>query len=80
MDHSPEEKALADKVLAALPGAKVMVEDVSGGCGSSYNVHVESDVFAGMTRIKQHRLVSGPLKEDMKTIHALRIFTETPKE
>lgn len=78
---SPEESALAEKVRSAIPDAvSIEVTDESGGCGASYNIHVVSESFRGLNRLKQHRMVSGPLKEDMKTIHALRIFTEVPDE
>lgn len=49
------EAAIADKLKAALDATEVAGEDVSGGSGSMYSIHVESPSFAGVTKIKQHR-------------------------
>jgi hypothetical protein len=39
---------------------------------------VVSDKFAGLSTLKQHRLVNAALKEEVKEMHALRVFTEVP--
>ncbi|KAJ2598837.1 hypothetical protein H4R99_003944 [Coemansia sp. RSA 1722] len=34
----------------------IQTEDLSGGCGSMFNLLIVSDKFKGLTRLKQHRL------------------------
>lgn len=48
---------------------------MSGGCGAMYEIHVESADFKGLSTIKQHRLVTETLKEQIKEMHGLRIST-----
>lgn len=57
----------------------MQVEDVSGGCGAMYEITVESIDFKGLSKIKQHKLITETLKEEIKDMHGLRIFTSTPK-
>jgi stress-induced morphogen len=45
----------------------------SGGCGSFYAITLSSPAFAGLTTIKQHRLVNECLKEEVKGIHGLQV-------
>jgi len=54
------------------------VQDISGGCGAMYEVHVETPDFAGLSTIKQHRLVTEALKSQIKEMHGVRIHTKIP--
>ncbi|GAA5875674.1 hypothetical protein JCM3774_002577 [Rhodotorula dairenensis] len=72
------EKALKSKLEEKLQGAKVDVQDVSGGCGSFYAISVEHESFRGLTMIKQHRLVNDLLKDDIKDMHGLQLKTKAP--
>ncbi|POY74560.1 hypothetical protein BMF94_2321 [Rhodotorula taiwanensis] len=72
------EKALKSKLEEKLQGAKVDVQDVSGGCGSFYAISVEHEAFKGLTMIKQHRLVNDLLKDDIKDMHGLQLKTKAP--
>lgn len=38
--------------------SKIVVTDVSGGCGSMYEILVEDKVFQGKKTVMQHRLVN----------------------
>ena len=58
------------------PDAVVQVEDTSGGCGSFYRVAVAAPSFAGVPRIKQHRLVNDALKSEIAEMHGLTIETK----
>jgi stress-induced morphogen len=59
----------------------VSVIDVSGGCGSAFEVALIWPGFAGKTRLARHRAVTGALAEMMPSIHALSIKkTATPEE
>ncbi|KAJ2601869.1 hypothetical protein H4R99_002864 [Coemansia sp. RSA 1722] len=51
----------------------IQTEDLSGGCGSMFNLLIVSDKFKGLTRLKQHRLVHQALGEITKEIHALTL-------
>lgn len=68
-------------IKAGLPDAQVRVNDFTGG-GDHYEAIVISSAFEGKSRVKQHQLVYGTLKEAMATeaIHALGLRTFTPKE
>ncbi|MBP0020792.1 MAG: BolA family transcriptional regulator [Cyanobacteria bacterium SBLK] len=63
-----------------LPDARVKVEDLTGG-GDHLQATVISELFAGKTRVKQHQLVYGALKEELasEAIHALALKTYTPE-
>ncbi|KAJ1876330.1 hypothetical protein LPJ57_004544 [Coemansia sp. RSA 486] len=53
----------------------IQTEDLSGGCGSMFNLLIVSDKFKGLTRLKQHRLVHQALGEITKEIHALTLVS-----
>ena len=56
-------KELEDKIVARLSGTtKASVTDTSGGCGTMYNIEVESNSFDGLSTVKQHKLVADILK------------------
>lgn len=62
------------------PKAKsIKVEDVSGGCGAMYEIHVVSDDFKGLSIVKQHQSICDALKKQIKSFHGIRIHTEVPK-
>ncbi|GJN90512.1 hypothetical protein Rhopal_003523-T1 [Rhodotorula paludigena] len=72
------EKTLKDRLEQGLDGAKVQVQDVSGGCGSFYAISVEHESFKGLSMIKQHRIVNDLLKDDIKGMHGLQLKTKAP--
>ncbi len=76
MVHSDQVGAAIKRVL---PDAKVLVEDLSGS-GDHLQVNVVSNGFAGLSRIRQHQLVYGALKDELasEAIHALALNTSTP--
>lgn len=57
----------------------IQVSDVSGGCGAMYEIIVESSEFKGISRVKQHQMITDTLKEEIKDMHGLRIHTAVPK-
>lgn len=63
-------------IEAALPGARVRVEDETGG-GDHLRAFVDAPQFEGRTRIDQHRLVKAAVQARMDdgTIHALSVTT-----
>ncbi|KAB5558827.1 hypothetical protein PHYPO_G00021670 [Pangasianodon hypophthalmus] len=70
-------KVLKEKFPQA---SSLKVVDISGGCGAMYEIHIESDEFRGKRIVQQHQLVNQALKEEIKGMHGLRIFTDVPKK
>lgn len=71
--------AVQDAIRRALPDATVEVEDLTGG-GDHLQVRVVSSAFAGLSRVKQHQLIYGALRQELasEAIHALAVQTATP--
>ncbi|XP_051830100.1 bolA-like protein 3 [Antechinus flavipes] len=57
----------------------IKVTDISGGCGAMYEIHIESEEFKDKRTVQQHQMVNKALKEEIKSMHGLRIFTSVPK-
>ncbi|KAG2773602.1 hypothetical protein JG687_00011387 [Phytophthora cactorum] len=74
------EQAMHTALQAQLDAVHVKVTDVSGGCGSMFDVEVASSQFTGQSRVKQHRMVNEILKEEIKSMHGLTIRTMTPEQ
>jgi stress-induced morphogen len=74
----PSADELQDRIAAALPGAQVRVEDLTGG-GDHFRAEVVSDRFEGLSRIQQHKLIYDVFGDEVGgPIHALSIKTSTP--
>jgi stress-induced morphogen len=74
----PSTEELRERIEAALPGAQVNVQDLTGG-GDHFRAEVQSDRFAGLSRIEQHKLVYDVFGAEVGgPIHALSIKTSTP--
>jgi stress-induced morphogen len=74
----PTPAELQERIEAALPGARVSVDDLTGG-GDHFRAEVVSDRFEGLSRIEQHRLVYEVFGDEIGgAIHALSIKTSTP--
>ena len=76
MVHPDQVKAA---ITQAMPDASVEVEDLTGG-GDHLQVTVISSAFSGLTRVRQHQLVYGSLRQELasEAIHALALQTSTP--
>ena len=77
LQNAAEEQLI--KILAeAFPKATdIAVVDVSGGCGSMYEVHVEAPDFANIRVVKQHQMVTKALAREIKDMHGIRISTSS---
>uniref|UniRef100_A0A914CG83 BolA-like protein 3 n=1 Tax=Acrobeloides nanus TaxID=290746 RepID=A0A914CG83_9BILA len=74
---SEGEKRLAEKLMKHFsPGSQVKVVDVSGGCGSMYQIQVTSSDFKGKLKVQQHRMVNDAIRDDIKSMHGLVIDTK----
>jgi acid stress-induced BolA-like protein IbaG/YrbA len=72
---------VTEMIKIGLPDAEVQVDDLTGG-GDHYQARVVSAAFEGKSRVQQHQLIYGALKQAMATeaIHALALQTFTPAE
>ncbi|HET6182049.1 MAG TPA: BolA family transcriptional regulator [Acetobacteraceae bacterium] len=65
-------------IKAALPDARVTVEDLAGD-GDHYAASVVSAQFRGLPRVRQHQLVYAALRGRMGgELHALALQTSAP--
>ncbi|PCI99445.1 MAG: BolA family transcriptional regulator [Alphaproteobacteria bacterium] len=75
MDAATIEKMIRE----GIPDATVRIEDLRGD-GDHYAAYVESSSFEGKTRVQQHQMVYGALKDKMGgDLHALALQTSVPK-
>ncbi|TMW54747.1 hypothetical protein DOY81_000278 [Sarcophaga bullata] len=72
------EQTIHNLLISRFPQATIKVTDVSGGCGAMFEVHVEANEFKGLNTLKQHKLVTNTLKEQIKGMHGVRIHTSIP--
>lgn len=76
---SDAESAIARLLVDALaPVSSVLVQDVSGGCGSMYAIEIAAEAFRGQTMLKQQRMVNAALGDVVKTWHGVQIRTSVP--
>jgi stress-induced morphogen len=74
----PSAEDIRKRIEAAIPGARVEVEDYTGG-GDHFRATVTAAAFEGRSRVDQHRLVYEVLDADIGgAIHALALKTQTP--
>ena len=72
----PTTDDLKQRIEAAIPGARADVTDLTGG-GDHFRATVVSPVFAGKTRIEQHRMVYAVFGDEIGgPIHALSLTTK----
>ncbi len=68
------------KIRAAIPDAKVEMQDLTG-TADHWKATIVSSAFAGKSLVQRHRLVMQALAEEMKgPIHALTLDVKTPDE
>jgi stress-induced morphogen len=66
-------------IKAALPDAKITVEDLAGD-GDHYAASVVSEQFRGLSRVRQHQIVYAALQGRMGgELHALALQTSAPE-
>jgi stress-induced morphogen len=69
---------IEEAILATLPGAKVELTDLAGD-NDHWAVKVIAPQFAGLGRVKQHKLVYDALGGRMGgVLHALQVTTVVP--
>jgi stress-induced morphogen len=75
---SPAESAIAEILSEKLSPTELLVQDVSGGCGSMYAIDITSPAFKGQTILKQQRMVNAALGDLVKGWHGVQIRTKVP--
>ena len=73
------ESAIWDKLAAAFEPTELMVQDISGGCGSMYGIEITSEKFRGNNMLKQQRMVNAVLGDDLKGWHGVQLRTKVPQ-
>jgi stress-induced morphogen len=74
----PTTDEIKQRIESAIPDASADVEDWTGG-GDHFRATVVSPVFAGLSRIQQHKLVMDVFAGEIGgPIHALSVKTQTP--
>ena len=69
-------KEIEKYIKEAMPDASIEIQDLAGD-GNHYSVTVTSSLFAGKSKIEQHKMVYSSLKGKMgNELHALAIKTK----
>eukprot|EP00095_Tigriopus_kingsejongensis_P007795 snap_masked-scaffold370_size193435-processed-gene-0.7 protein:Tk07795 transcript:snap_masked-scaffold370_size193435-processed-gene-0.7-mRNA-1 annotation:"connectin related family member (rbc-1)" len=69
------EKRLVSILQGRFPEATdIAVVDISGGCGSMYEVFVQAPDFKGLRIVKQHQIVTDALKAEIPSMHGPLVF------
>ncbi|XP_025202713.1 bolA-like protein 3 [Melanaphis sacchari] len=75
------ENILYSSLQKKFPQAKeIKIKDISGGCGAIFEVFISTTEFKGLSIVKQHQLINEVLKDQIKSMHGIRIHTEIPVE
>ncbi|KAL2128467.1 hypothetical protein VTI74DRAFT_9136 [Chaetomium olivicolor] len=75
---SEGESKVWDVLQAEFAPTQLVVQDISGGCGSMYGIEISSEKFRGLTMLKQQRLVNAALGDLMKEWHGVQLKTRAP--
>ena len=75
---SEGESEIWDILVAEFAPAELLVQDISGGCGSMYGIEISSDKFRGLNMLKQQRLVNAALGDLVKQWHGVQLKTRVP--
>ncbi|KAJ7688431.1 bola-like protein [Mycena rosella] len=77
-NHSPpKEQIIHNKLTERFSPSELQIQDVSGGCGTFFAINITSEAFKGLTMVKQHKLVTQTIKEEIEEIHGLQIKTNS---
>lgn len=57
---------------------RLVVRDVSGGCGSMYLIEVTADMFRGKRELQQQRMVLASIKDLREGWHGVQLRTYVP--
>ena len=77
---SEAEASIASILQTELEPTSVLVQDVSGGCGSMYAIDITSEKFRGVNMLKQQRMVNAALGDLVASWHGVQIRTRVPEK
>ena len=72
------ESVIWDRLVVEFAPTELLVQDISGGCGSMYGIEVSSEKFRGANMLKQQRMVNSILGDLMKDWHGVQLKTRVP--
>lgn len=72
------ESEVWDRLAKEFSPVELVVQDISGGCGSMYGIEISSEKFRGTNMLKQQRMVNAVLGDLMKTWHGVQLKTRIP--
>ncbi|KRX04939.1 BolA protein [Pseudocohnilembus persalinus] len=75
------ENLIADKIKQELNATFVDVKDTSvrgSACGTMYKLVIVSPEFEGKSKVQQHQMVTGCLKEELSEVHGFNLKTVKP--
>ncbi|KAH8902438.1 bola-like protein [Coniochaeta sp. PMI_546] len=72
------ESTIWDMLVAEFAPTELVVQDISGGCGSMYGIEISSEKFRGANMLKQQRMVNAVLGDLMKNWHGVQLKTRVP--
>jgi len=75
---SDGESQVWDILIAEFGPTELVVQDISGGCGSMYGIEIASEKFRGLNMLKQQRLVNAALGDLVKEWHGVQLKTRVP--
>lgn len=75
---SEGESQIWDRLVEELSPTQLVVQDVSGGCGSMYAIDISAERFRGLNMLKQQRLVNSALGDMVKQWHGVQLRTRIP--
>ena len=76
----PSIQQISDELNKNLAISTLKINDISSGCGQSFDLIIVSKDFEDLNLLKRQRRVNTILKDLMTEIHALTMKTWTPKE
>ncbi|KAK4202153.1 bola protein [Triangularia verruculosa] len=77
-DLTEGEAQVWDILVAEFAPTQLLVQDISGGCGSMYGIDISSEKFRGLNMLKQQRLVNAALGDLVKEWHGVQLKTRAP--
>ncbi|KAK3903184.1 hypothetical protein C8A05DRAFT_43532 [Staphylotrichum tortipilum] len=77
---SEGESKVWDLLMAEFAPTQLVVQDISGGCGSMYGIEVCSEKFRGLNMLKQQRMVNAALGDLVKEWHGVQLNTRAPPQ
>ncbi|ROW15005.1 hypothetical protein VPNG_03488 [Cytospora leucostoma] len=72
------ESTIWGRLVKEFDPVELVVQDISGGCGSMYGIEISSEKFRGANMLKQQRMVNAILGDLMKGWHGVQLKTRVP--